>query len=119
MPALSRVMAIASGGGEGVAIAAPLVPPPITYPNQAYVFLGETFAAVPGFANIKAFAAERDWVLGVTRDGHVIQSGLPEHWVATWPPLTNIVAVGLSHVQAAALTADGRIIDLEDEPRWP
>jgi hypothetical protein len=93
----------------------------ITYPNQGYVFAGGTFEPVPGFWNIKALAVEAERVLGVTRDGRVIGSGIPEGWLdgELMAQLTNVVAVGLSDVQAAALTADGRVIDLESQPRWP
>src|SRR6187551_3668036 len=93
----------------------------ITYPNRAYIFSDGTFEAVPGFANLKALAVEDNYVLGVTRDGRVVSSGLPERWLPQehLEQFTNIVAVGLSAVQAAALTGDGRVIDLESEPRWP
>jgi len=93
----------------------------ITYPNQAYVFSQGAFEPVPGFWNVKAVAVEGNYVLGVTRDGRVVGSGLPENWVPQehLEQLSNIVAVGLSAVQAAALTADGRVIDLEFEPRAP
>jgi alpha-tubulin suppressor-like RCC1 family protein len=118
---LSNVLAIATSGTRNVVICALPMPPPIPYPNQACIFSGGTFSPVPGFTNIKAFAVEDDRVLGVTPDGHVLASGLPEHWLpqSIREQLTNVVAVGLSAVQAAALTADGRVIDLEDEPRWP
>jgi alpha-tubulin suppressor-like RCC1 family protein len=93
----------------------------ITYPNQAYIFSDGTFEPVPGFVNIKAVAVEDNYVLGVTPDGRVISSGLPERWLPQehLEQLSNIVSVGLSAVQAAALTGDGRVIDLESEPRWP
>src|SRR5687767_13645949 len=82
--------------------------PALTYPNQAYVFGRGIFQPVPGFWNMKAVAVEGSHVLGVTRDGHVIDSGLPEGWLDTnlMAQITNAVAVGLSYVQAAALTAD-------------
>ena len=76
----------------------------ITYPNRAYIISDGTFGPVRGFANVKAVAVEGDVVLGVTRDGRVVASG----WLETWlteemeAQLTNIVAVGLSYVQAAA-----------------
>jgi hypothetical protein len=93
----------------------------ITYPNRAYIFSSGTFAPLPGFANIKAVAVEGDAALGVTRDGRVVASGWLEAWLTedVKARLTNIVDVGLSYVQAAALTADGRVIDLEPEPRAP
>jgi len=110
---LSNVIAIASSGTRNVAISALPVPSPITYPNQAYTFSGGTFAPVPGFTNIKAFAVEGDKVLAVTQDGVVIGSG-----GAAVGQVSNAVSVGLSYVQAGALTADGTVIDLEEFPRW-
>lgn len=81
---------------------------PITYPNQAFSFSGESFAPVPGFTNIKAFAVEGDNVLAVTQDGRVIgNGGIPVGQVS------NAVAVGLSYVQSAALTTDGRVIEFD------
>jgi len=122
-PNLSNVLAIATSGSRNVVIAAlpATVPPPIAYPNEASLFSGGTMSAIPGFTNIKAFALDAEKVLAVTREGRVLGLGLPEHWLspAIQEQLTNVIAVGVSHVQAAALTADGRVIDLEDEPRWP
>ena len=116
---LTNVLAIASSGARNIAIAALPVPPPVIYPNQAYVFADGASSPVPGFTNIKAFAVEREIALAVTHDGRVVTSGNREHWLPNiTEQLTNVVAVGLSHVQAAALTADGRIIEFE-EPRWP
>ena len=108
---LSNVLAIATSGTRNVVICALPVPPPITYPNQAYIFSDGTFEPVPGFTNIKAFAVEGDDVLAVTQDGRVIGNG-----GAAVGLLSNAVAVGLSYVQAAALTADGRVIEFENSP---
>lgn len=110
---LSNVIAIASSGTRNVVICALPVPPPIAYPNQAYTFSGGTFEPVPGFTNIKAFAVEGDKVLAVTRDGLVIGNG-----GAAVGQVSNAVSVGLSYVQAGALTADGTVVDLEEFPRW-
>jgi hypothetical protein len=93
----------------------------ITYPNQAYLLSDGTLSPVPGAYNVKALAVEGDTVLAVTRDGHVVGSDSPEKWLPQERllQLSNIVAVGLSDVQIAALTSDGRVIDLEPEPRAP
>lgn len=107
-PNLSNVLAIATSASRDVVIAALPMPLQITYPNQAYSFSGVSFAPVPGLTNIKAFAVEGDDVLAVTQDGLVIgNGGIPISQVS------NAVAVGLSYVQAAALTADGRVIEFD------
>ena len=105
---LSNVVAIATSASRDVVISALPVPPPITYPNQAFSFSGESFAPVPGFTNIKALAVEGDDILAVTQDGRVIgNGGMPVGQVS------NAVAVGLSYVQSAALTTDGRVIEFD------
>jgi alpha-tubulin suppressor-like RCC1 family protein len=114
---LSNVMAIAASGTRNVAITS--LPfsarTPIHYPNQAYIFSDGAFAPVPGFTNIKAFAVEGDNVLAVTREGRVIGLG-----GAPVGAVTNAVAVELSYVQSAALTADGRVIEFDtDYPQPP
>jgi hypothetical protein len=82
----------------------------VPYPNQAFIFSGESFSALPGFTNIKAFALEGDRVLAVTREGRVMASGLGENWLPE-EALTNAVAVGLNYTSAAVLTADGRVFE--------
>lgn len=110
---LSNLLAIASSGIRNVVIGALPVPPPITYPNQVYIFSGGTFEPVPGLTNVKAFALEGDNVLAVTQDGRVIGNA-----GSTVGQVSNAVAVGLSYVQSAALTADGRVIQFDsgDQP---
>ena len=112
-PGLSNVMAITCSGSRNVVISALPIAPAITYPNQAYMFSGGTFEPVPGFTNIKAFAVEGNNVLAVTREGRVIG-----HGGFAVGQVSNAVAVGLSYVQSAALTADGRVIqfDTGDQP---
>ena len=89
---------------------------PITYPNQAYSFSGESFSLVPGAFNVKAVAIEGDTVLAVTRDGRVVGSWLPEDILEQ---LTNAVAVGLNYTMGAVLTADGRVIEFGRGPIQP
>jgi alpha-tubulin suppressor-like RCC1 family protein len=112
-PNLAKVMAIASGGAQNIAICEAPRPPPITYPNQAYVFSDGDFSPVPGAFNVKAVAVEDDMILAVTRDGRVVASGPPEHWLPTaaLEQLTNIVAVGLNYTMAVALKGDGRVVE--------
>jgi hypothetical protein len=108
------VIAIASSGTRDVVICALPAPPPISYPNQAYIFSKGTFSPVPGAFNVKAVAVEDTHVLAVTRDGRVMASGFPETWLADGivEGLTNVVSVGLNYTGGAALTADGRVIEL-------
>jgi len=82
----------------------------VPYPNQVYVFSEGSFSPLPGFTNIKAFAVEGDRILGVTREGRVVASGMGENWLPE-EQLTNVVAVGLNYTAAAALTADGRVFE--------
>jgi hypothetical protein len=82
---------------------------PITYPNQAYIFSGESFSPVPGASNVSAVAIEGDRVLAVTQDGRVVASGFQDD---TLEQITNAVAVGLNYTMGAALTADGRVIEI-------
>lgn len=86
----------------------------ITYPNQAYIFSGGRFSAVPGMFNVRAIAVEGEMVMAATQDGRVVTYGVPEHWLedGSLQLLTNVVAVGLNHTMAAALTADGRVIEV-------
>ncbi len=118
---LSNVVAISSGGTRNVAIRALPAPPAIKYPNQVYTFNGESFAPVPGLTNVKAFAVEGNRVLAVTREGRVLASGLDEHLLPEGglEQLTNVVAVGLNYTMAAALTADGRVIEFGNPPSYP
>lgn len=90
----------------------------ITYPNQAYIFSGGTFSPVPGAFNVKAVAVEDGLVLAVTRDGRVVASVPPEHWLAAsdLEPLTNVIAVGLNYTMAVALTADGKVMEFGRSP---
>src|SRR6185436_3916242 len=74
--------------------------------NQVYIFSEGSFAPVPGFTNIKAFAVEGDNVLAVTQNGRVI--GNLELGAGQ---VSNAVAVGLNYTMGAALTADGRVIE--------
>ena len=62
---------------------------------------------------MKALAVEGNMVLAVTRDGRVVSSGLPENWLTggVLEQLTNVISVGLNYTMAAALTADGRVIE--------
>jgi hypothetical protein len=113
-PGLANGLAITCSGSRNVVISALPVAPAITYPNQAYMFSGGTFEPVPGFTNIKAFAVEGNNVLAVTRDGRVIGQG----GVAVGQ-VSNAVAVGLSYVQSAALTAEGRVVQFDDGDQPP
>lgn len=112
-PGLSQVLAITCSGSKSAVIAAVPVAPKITYPNQAFIFADGNYEPVPGFTNIKAFAVEGLNVLAVKQDGTVISGG-----GTPVGDVTNAVAVGLSYVQSAALTADGRVIqfDTGDQP---
>lgn len=106
---LSNVVAIATSASRDAVISALSVPPPITYPNQAYIFSGESFSPVPGAFNVKALAIEGDTVLAVTRDGRVVASGFQDDMLEQIP---NAVAVGLNYTMGAALTADGKVIEV-------
>lgn len=87
---------------------------PITYPNQAYTYWNGVVSPVPGAFNVKAVALEGPRGMAVTRDGRVISWGLPDYWVTNsiLDDLTNAVSVGLNYTSAAALTADGRVIEI-------
>jgi alpha-tubulin suppressor-like RCC1 family protein len=117
---LSNVVTIASSGTRNVVISALPVPPLITYPNQAYSFSAGSFSPVPGAFNVKAVAVEDDLVLAVTRDGHVVTSGVPEHWVPhdVLEQLTNVISVGLNYTMGAALAADGRVFEFDRLGEW-
>jgi hypothetical protein len=107
-------LSIATSGNRNVVISALPGPPPITYPNQAYSFASGLSAAVAGASNVKAMAVEGSRTMAVTHDGRVVTSGFPENWLADGvvDSLTNIVAVGLNYTGGAALTADGRVIEV-------
>jgi alpha-tubulin suppressor-like RCC1 family protein len=113
-PSLSNVLAIATSGNRNVVIAKLPEPPPISYPNQVYTFSDGPFAPVPEAFNVKAVAVEGSRIIAVTSDGRAVTSGFPPNWLAdgTVERLTNVVSVGLNYTGGAALTADGRVIEL-------
>jgi alpha-tubulin suppressor-like RCC1 family protein len=111
---LSNVVAIATSAVQDVVITTLPGPPPITYLNQAYTFSNGPFVPVPEAFNVQAVAVEGDRIMAVTQDGRVVTSGFPPSWLAdgTVDQLTNVVAVGLNYTGGAALTADGRVIEV-------
>jgi alpha-tubulin suppressor-like RCC1 family protein len=111
---LSNVVAIATSGTWNAVIATLPAPPAITYPNQAYSFREGQVFPVAGAYNVKAVANEGQRILAVTHDGRVVVSGPDSNWLTNGvtDPLTNIVAVGMNYTGGAALTADGRVIEL-------
>ncbi|HWN95739.1 MAG TPA: hypothetical protein VNT99_11950, partial [Methylomirabilota bacterium] len=86
----------------------------ITYPNQAYRFYDGNFSPLPEVFNVKAIAVEGGIVVAVTRDGKIATSGFPETWLEDGivQQLTNVVAVALNYTGGAALTAEGRVIEI-------
>ena len=111
---LSNVLAIATSASRDVVITAWPGPPAVSYANQAYRFADGRYAAVPEAEDITAAAVEGDMIMAVTAEGRVVTSGLPASWLAdgTVEQLTNVVAVGLNYTGGAALTADGRVIEI-------
>jgi alpha-tubulin suppressor-like RCC1 family protein len=111
---LSNVLAIATSGTRNVVITRLPGPPPISYPNQVYTLRIGVFGPVSNAFNVKAVALEGTRVLAVKTDGRVVTSDFPPNWLAdgTVERLTNVVSVGMNYTGGAALTADGRVIEL-------
>jgi hypothetical protein len=86
----------------------------ITYPNQAISFRAGQSFPVPGAYNVKAVAVEGQRIMAVTSDGRIVTSEFPEFWLedGVVDALTNVVAVGMNYTGGAALTADGRVIEI-------